>query len=441
MPDEKKPEEEESKAKAEKAPKAEPEPEPEPEPDPAGEAEPKAREGEGEGEGESVGEGEGEAGESEEDDEDEADEAGIDAIAKRADALGGHDELERIARDEEAKLAARRAKQRTGRKKKGLEAAASKRLAKIGTKARPKRAIPEVVEAADPLIERTQALADWAKKNRNVVQGAIVAAVVAAIGGGVWLYHDYKRQAEASSVLAQAVADERGRIGDPDKDDDDNGIKDTTPIFKTSDERRDAALAKYREVETKFAGTGAAWLARLGEGSLLLDKRDSDGAIAAFTDVLGSSLAQADPEVRGRATENLGYAYELRAELKPDQKKDALDKALEQYKQLESNDVFGFAEMAPYDEARVYELQGDRAKALETLRKLREDLMKNPDSRLFSDLRELTDDRMREIDPSSVPPKRAGIGAGGDIDPEMLEKLPPELRQRVLANLRKGVHP
>jgi hypothetical protein len=366
----------------------------------------------------------------------EEDEAGIDAIAKRALALGGDDETDRIAREEEEKLAARRAKQRGGKKKgAGLESAASKRLAKIGAKAKPKRAVPDAVEAADPLIERTQRLAEWARKNRNLVQGGIVVAVLAAIGGGIWAYLDAKHSSEASTALAQAVADERGRIGDPDQDDE--GIHDTTPIFKTEEARRDAALAKYREVETKFKGTGAAWLAKLGEGSLLLDKRDPDGAIAAFEAVQESSLAKADPEVRGRVLENLGFAYELKAEMKPEEKKQDLDKAIEQYKALEATDIFGFVQLAPYHEARCYELEGEKDKAIQTLKQLREELMKNADSRLFGELRELTDDRLRALDPTAVPPKRNTIGAGGEIDPSMLEKLPPELRERVLKNLGK----
>jgi len=201
-------------------------------------------------------------------------------------------------------------------------------------------------------------------------------------------------------------------------------------MFKTPDDRREAALAKYREVESKYKGTGASYLARLGEGALLLDKREPDGAIAAFNDVLASSLAKADTEVRGRALESLGFAYE--------QKKD-YDKALEQYKQLESSDVLGFKQMAPYNEARCYQLKGDKAKAIELLKALREDLMKSTDARLFSALRELAEDRLRQLDPTSVPPKRAQLSAGGgQISPEMLDKLPPELREKVLKNIGGG---
>jgi len=377
-------------------------------------------------------EAEGEAGE------EEAEAPGVEDIAKRVAALDEGDELEKIAREEEAKLAARRKKQRGG-KKKTLEASASKRLAKIGAKAKPQRSVPEAVEAADPIIERTQQLRDWAKKNRNVVQGGVVVAVLGAIGLGIWAYFDHKTSLEASVALAQAVADEHGVIGDPDKDDDE-AIRDRSiPIFKTEAERRDAALAKYREVTTKFKGTGAAQLARLGEGAVLLDQRDPDGAAGAFQDVLNGSLAKADAEVRNRAIENLGFAYELKAQLKPDEKDKDLDAALDEYKQLEASDVLGFQQIARYHQARVYETKGDKQKAIETLKALRDDLMKSTDAHLFAALKELDEDRLRRLDPAALPPKRAQLNAGGgDISPEVLEKLPPELRQRVMRNLGGG---
>ncbi len=359
--------------------------------------------------------------------------ASVEDIAKRVAALDEGDELERLAREEEAKLAERRLKQRGG-KKGGLESAASKRLAKIGEKAKPQRVVPDAVEAADPLIERTQRIGEWARKNRNVVQGLVVGAVVIAASAFAWSYLDHKKANEASVALAQAVADERGEIGDPDKDEE--GIHDKIPIFKTADDRREAALAKYREVETKFHGTGASWLARLGEGALLLDKRDPDGAIAAFQEVSDSSLAKADVEVRGRALESLGFAYELRAELHAGdvgERDKNLDSAIAQYKLLDSSDVLGFKQMAPYNEARCYQLKGDKPKAIELLKSLREDLMKSTDSRLFSALRELTDDRLRQLDPGLLPPKRNQLSAsGGQLSPELLQKLSPEMRERLL---------
>jgi hypothetical protein len=382
-----------------------------------------------ESESESGSESESESG-SEEDDEAADD---VEAIAKRVDALDEGDETERLAREEEEKLAQRRRKRGKG-KATGLEAAASKRLAKIGAKARPaKRAVPAAVEAADPLIERTQRFGDWVKKNKNVVQGVAILAVLGLIAGSVYLYLDHKKSVEASVALAQAVADERGMIGDPDKADDDDVPHENIPIFKTPEARRDAALAKYREVDEHYKGTGAAWLARLGEGAMLLDKRDPDGAIAAFNDVAGSSLAKADGEVRGRALEGLGFAYELKAQMHPDEHDKDIDQALEQYKQLEATDIFGFKQMAMYHQARCYEAKGDKAKAIELLKGLREELMRDPQGHLFDELKSLTDDRLRRLDPTAVPARRpGGVGAGGELSPELLEKLPPELREKLM---------
>ena len=58
----------------------------------------------------------------------------------------------------------------------------------------------------------------------------------------------------------------------------------------------------------------------LAEGSLLLDAKDADGAIAAFRQAHESALARADAEVRGRALESMGFAYEQKGQLDDAQK-------------------------------------------------------------------------------------------------------------------------
>ena len=107
--------------------------------------------------------------ETEEDEGAEEDAANPAAIARRVAALGADDETEAFARGEERKLAERRAGKKKGKKKAGLEVAASKKLAKIGSRAEPKRSVA-VASDADPLIERTAKLSDWAKKNQKTVQ-------------------------------------------------------------------------------------------------------------------------------------------------------------------------------------------------------------------------------------------------------------------------------
>ncbi len=358
------------------------------------------------------------------------------AILKRVEALGEEDELERVAREEEAKLAERRKQQKKGKKKAGLEAAASKRLAQIGAKAPVKRSIAVAVDA-DPLIERATQLRDWAKKNQRSVAIVAAVAVLGAAGAGAYAYREKHRESAASAELAKAVADERGRIGDPSKDDSEER-HDPRPVFKTVEDRRETALREYRDVEAKYGGTGAAILARLSEGSILLDKHDVDGAVAAFSDVKGSPLAAADAEVKGRALEGLGLAYELKASTLPkDQAGPAYDQALQTFRELENTDVTGFKELGMYHQARVVEAKGDKDKAIELLKSLHERLAKaptEPTSHPFPYLQEVTDDRLRALDPSAVPPKPppglGGPGGASGMNEAQMRKLIEQLQRQ-----------
>ncbi len=354
-----------------------------------------------------------------------------DVVARRVAALGDEeDPLEAKAREEERKLAERKAAARKGKKKKGgLETAASKKLAKIGERAEPRRAVA-VASDADPLIERTAKIGEWAKKNQTAVQ--IVAALVAVglLGFAGFLYFGHKRETEASVLLAKAVADERARVGDTKDDDESAG-----PAFKTYEARREAALAKYREVQSKYASTGAAILSRLAEGSLLLDKREPDGALSAFQDVKGSALAQADVEVRCRALEGIGFAYELKAQQNAGEAAKHQDDALKAYKELENTDVRGFKEAAMYHQARVLMDKGENDKAKETLLSLKTRLEKPDDALMqgipvgpsFPYLRAMAFERLAELDPTAVP--KAPKGGGGQMDPEALQRLMEQLKK------------
>ena len=129
-------------------------------------------------------------------------------------------------------------------------------------------------------------------------------AILATLGsGGLCLLREAARAHEPGAELTKGVVDEHGRIGDPDKEDEEGRLRDPRVVFRTVEERRHAALRDYRAVESDFKGTGAAILARLAEGSLLLDKHDVPVAMSAFEEVKSSLLGKADGEVRGRALE------------------------------------------------------------------------------------------------------------------------------------------
>ena len=362
------------------------------------------------------------------------DSASPEAIARRVAALGEDDQSEVIAREEERKLAERKAGKKKG-KKGGLEVAASKKLAKIGTRAEPKRTIA-VAADADPLIEKTAKLSEWAKQNQKTVQivGALIAAALLGIAG--FLYFEHKHETEASVLLTKAVEDERAKIGEPakEKEDEPAAAPDTTLMFKTYDERRESALKKYREVQSRFPKTGAAILARLAEGSLLLDKREADPAVAAFTEVKGSALATADQEVKGRALEGMGFAYELKASANAAEATKNWDEALKAYKELENTvEVRGFKELAMYHQARVHQNKGEKDKAKEILLSLKERLNKTedmtsnvPNGPSFPYLKDVAMDRLREIDPSAAPKQAPGGSAPGgspQLSPAQIRKM------------------
>lgn len=380
--------------------------------------------------------------------EEPVDPASPEAILKRVTALGEDDEIERIARAEEAKLEARRREGKKPKKKSGLEAAASKRLAKIGAKAPVKRSVATAADA-DPLLDKATELSRWAKKNQKAVTAIATAAAVALAGTLGYVAYERRHESQASVELAKAIADERGRIGDPDKEEEPDRPHDPTPIFKTSEDRREAALAGYRAVESKYRGTGAAMLARLSEGSLLLDKEDADGALAAYGDVSTSPLARADSEVRGRALEGMGFAYELKADGQTgDGAKGLLDQAAKEYRELENTDVAGFKELGMYHQARILQKQGSTEPAVDLLKKLHERLHKTSDDHKFVYLEQVADDALRALAPDALPPRSPGMGGPGgrsgarggknQLDPAQLQKMYEQLQR---AGAGKGLPP
>jgi hypothetical protein len=230
-------------------------------------------------------------------------------------------------------------------------------------------------------------------------------------------------------------------VSDKDDDEEEDTSRQLYPTFKTVAARRDAAIAKYHEVESKYAGTGAAILARLAEAGLLLDANDANGARTAYQDVKASPLAQADAEVRGRSIEGIGFANELLARSDEANKDKHLDDALASFKELEGVDMKGFKELGEYHQARVLQAKGDRPGAIVLLKDVQKRVTEGgPDAHPFAYLEYVAGDRLRELDPSAVPPKPkapkrgapGGPGGAGGVDtsdPEMNERIQEILRQ------------
>jgi hypothetical protein len=354
-----------------------------------------------------------------------------DAIMARVGALGEETDIERLAREEESKLLERK---KAKRGKKGLEAAASKRLAKIGeVQVKRPSAVAGAVPEADPLLERAARAGRWIREHRQTFGLVVAVAVLGAAGGLGYVYWQGKQEADASALLAKAYADEHGAVSDKEEDEEDDAkTRPLYPAFKTVGARRESALAKYRQVEAKFPGTGAAILAKLGEAGLLLDAGDAKGARAAYEEVRSSALAQADGQVRGRALEGIGFSHELLAQSDASAKDKHLDDALAAYKQLEQIDAKGFKELGQYHEARVLQAKGDKAKAIELLKDVQKRVSEPGESHPFAYLETVAEDRLRALDPTALPPKapKGGGPNGLDMSDPQIQELLRQLQQR-----------
>ena len=128
-----------------------------------------------------------------------------DAIAARIDKIGSETDAERIACEEELKLLQRRRE----RKKTGLEAAASRRLTRIGEGSvkRPSTSVDTIPEA-DWLLERAAQTTKWIREHQSSFAGLVALSVLSAACAIGWVMWQDKRNADASVLLAQAIADD-----------------------------------------------------------------------------------------------------------------------------------------------------------------------------------------------------------------------------------------
>ncbi len=356
------------------------------------------------------------------------------ALAEKVEALlGEKDDLEALARAEEAKLEARTG----GRGKAALEEAATKRLAEIGTKKAKK---PEEVEAAEAArraavssaLATPDRMTDFVTKHRKtlgMVAGAV--AVGLTIVGGL-SYAAEKKRERASAELAQAFSALEARIVTPEQaklKTEDDPTSDG-PTYGSADERAEATVAKLESVEKNHGGSGAAFIAELTRASVLAGQGKYAEALAVYQSVKKTPLGRADIEISLRAAEGIGAAHEALALRSPEKKKEELEAALASYKELIDSDALGFAELGQYHTARVYEQQGETEKAKELYQAVYKKVTKPSEDRpLGTYLEAVVTLRLQAIDPTFEPPRKSAMGGTSQLDEAQIKKLLEELKK------------
>lgn len=282
---------------------------------------------------------------------------------------------------------------------------------------RPGKAAP-IEEDPDALMTATLRAMEWAQKRRKqIVYG--VAIVIA--GGGIAFGYSYWRshqEEQATSLVAKGVNAELAplRTGDEDPE-----IARRLKFYGNEAEKQQDALAAYAEARKKYGDTGPGILARLGEAGIYLDKRDWDQALAAYNEVKSTSLAAADPSLRLRCLEGLGYAKEG---------KGLLDDARAAFNDLANLDLKGAKPLGLYHLARIDVAKGDKAGAIDKLKTARE-AVTAPGAISARYLQEQIDRLLGRLDPTAVPKTPtgpgqipgmpAGAGPGGKLTKEQIE--------------------
>jgi len=282
----------------------------------------------------------------------------------------------------------------------------------------------------DALARGTARVGKWVKQNSNFIQILVVLALVS--GAGYAVYHNQvTAKAElASGELSTAVQADRARI-DPAGPKQNAEEEEILPVYKTAAERNTTALAGYRKAHSAREGSGTALLARLGEAGVLLDQRSFDEALAAYREVKGSQLAAADPDVKGRAIEGIGFALEGKGDV---------DGALKVYKELDTiTGIKTFKELGMYHQARLLAAKGDKEQALKLIKDARERLQTTGESRNASYLVGVLDELQRKLDPSAAPKRNVG-GAGRQVSLDELQKLQQQMMREMQKAQEKGEH-
>ena len=270
----------------------------------------------------------------------------------------------------------------------------------------------------DAFARSTSAAGKWIRTNFGKIQWVVLAGIAASIGFAVYTSQIEKTAAAATDALVAGITVEHGKVMAEDKRSDEEKEADPSKIYKTADERTEAALAAYRKAGAEHAGTAAALLAKLGEAGVLLDKRDWAGAIEAYNAVLASKLVTADVDVRGRAIEGVGLAKEGKGDL---------DAATATFKELQSIDERGFKELGMYHEARMLLAKGDKDKAKDLLKQIHDKLVvPTPEGKQFHYLETVVDDALRRLDPNALPNKPPVIGGdakGSAMSADQMAKI------------------
>lgn len=160
------------------------------------------------------------------------------------------------------------------------------------------------VDPIEELSERVEGAAAWVVRHRWVAAALAGAILVGAAGYGFYASSNQRRELAASAALARLEAGYREAMGTP--PDSLEVVEPANPELAQRARREYAA--SFAALATERAGTVAAVLARLAEGSRHAELGDQTAALAAFE--AAREAAPAGSALRGLVLLRLGTALE-----------------------------------------------------------------------------------------------------------------------------------
>jgi tetratricopeptide (TPR) repeat protein len=214
-------------------------------------------------------------------------------------------------------------------------------------------------------VRFTDKTARFLKKQANVLQWLVVIGVVGWLSWEVYHWQMGRLEAKSSDYVFEGVQAEEGRVGDPEEQGkpDSRGVIDPSPIFKTQEDRLNAALKAYDEASLERPNSAPAAFALLGKGGVLLELGKFDEALAAYEQARANPASSKNDVLRASVFEGIGLAREGKSDF---------EGALKAFD--EAQQVPGFEQTALYQKARIKARAGDAAGAKELLIKLFEKL-------------------------------------------------------------------
>lgn len=236
------------------------------------------------------------------------------------------------------------------------------------------------LKGPDELITSTWSIFKFLSDNLKavVIVASLVGIVVLSYTG--WGIYKRQRDQKAGDAYYSAMKVFQAKV-DP---------AGTAPgTFKTDDERSRAAIAKFTELSKTFKGSKFEEVALLYSANIYLNLKEFDKAIETYNKML-FKIEREDSKLHGNINEirvspgivrdsalyGLAYAHEQKGDLK---------NAIEFQTSLTSSKDSHLREMGLASLGRLYEKSGDKAKALETYKKI---ISEYPESSNLSSVKE-----------------------------------------------------